>query len=605
MDTLKSLSREHYAVGWVAALSIELAAAAAMLDEVHEKPFDFEQLPSDTNSYTWGEIAKHNVVMANLPAGSYGTSSAANVAMNMLASFPQIRFGLLVGIAAGIPNESVDIRLDFKRAEAGGRAEPVGFLNSPPVLLLNAMNKLKAKHEFRCSVPDHLKTMVQKHPEMGEATSEGPSYTYQGRENDRLFNSAYDHISGDNCDECDSAQVIQREDRVSTNPAIRYGLIASGNTLVKSAAVRDAIRRDSDNDCICLEMEAAGLINDFPSLDFANYDSELLDKLKGAKGCVWALGINQTQVDAEEYVKITKTFALEAAKAFQHLASDEQPFNFVYVSGGGATTEPGKFSRIFARVKGEVEAALAEMRRADPSFHAVSVRPLAVDASAHAAIKPYIPTPPLLLRVLMPVLGPPVRTFFTGMHSPTEHLGRVLTELAMGRHEDHWSSHYLLDHDSESIDTDLAKGRNTAVLDSLRMIARPAELEVFVSVMEFGPGEEARLMRMADTYGNDIHEYFAHDKQEVLQNPTKFASAQLVAGQVGRLRAREECSGPRTAAVVNQEEGLCLSPQGQQMRRRDAAGGEMARVDQERMNLILGEKDCRALVGMEICKRGK
>ncbi|KUI65121.1 hypothetical protein VM1G_01137 [Cytospora mali] len=33
--------------------------------------------------------------------------------------------------------------------------------------------------------------------------------------------------------------------------------------------------------------------------DFANYDSELLDKLKGARGCVWALGISQTQVDSE------------------------------------------------------------------------------------------------------------------------------------------------------------------------------------------------------------------------------------------------------------------------------------------------------------------
>lgn len=33
--------------------------------------------------------------------------------------------------------------------------------------------------------------------------------------------------------------------------------------------------------------------------DFENYDSALLEQLKGARGCVWALGISQTQVGAE------------------------------------------------------------------------------------------------------------------------------------------------------------------------------------------------------------------------------------------------------------------------------------------------------------------
>lgn len=33
--------------------------------------------------------------------------------------------------------------------------------------------------------------------------------------------------------------------------------------------------------------------------DFENYDSDLLKQLKGASGVVWALGISQTEVDAE------------------------------------------------------------------------------------------------------------------------------------------------------------------------------------------------------------------------------------------------------------------------------------------------------------------
>jgi hypothetical protein len=190
--------------------------------------------------------------------------------------------------------------------------------------------------------------------------------------------------------------------------------------------------------------------------DFETYDSELLDKLKGAKGCVWALGISSTQVGTEyvykpfqytwsdrpanhllsEYIKITKNFSLAAARAFETLASPEQPFNFVYVSGSGANTEPGMFTQLFARVKGEVELALADMCRSNPSFHTISARPMAVDASGHAAIAPYIPTPPPAYRLLIPVLGPPVRTWFKGIHSPTEPLGRVLAELAIGKHEE-------------------------------------------------------------------------------------------------------------------------------------------------------------------------
>jgi uncharacterized protein YbjT (DUF2867 family) len=35
--------------------------------------------------------------------------------------------------------------------------------------------------------------------------------------------------------------------------------------------------------------------------DFENFDKEVLEKLKGANGCVWALGVSQTQA-TKEYV---------------------------------------------------------------------------------------------------------------------------------------------------------------------------------------------------------------------------------------------------------------------------------------------------------------
>ncbi|KAL6409962.1 WD repeat-containing protein [Ilyonectria robusta] len=96
-------------VGWICAIRTEYVAAQEFLDEEHEA-LEFVS-PNDTNDYTLGRLGKHNVVIAVLPDGEYGTSSAASVATNMLHSFPNVRIGLMVGIGGGAPSEKHDIRL--------------------------------------------------------------------------------------------------------------------------------------------------------------------------------------------------------------------------------------------------------------------------------------------------------------------------------------------------------------------------------------------------------------------------------------------------------------------------------------------------------------
>ncbi|KUI55036.1 Benzoylformate decarboxylase [Cytospora mali] len=167
--------------------------------------------------------------------------------------------------------------------------------------------------------------------------------------------------------------------------------------------------------------------------NFEKYDSDLLSKVEGAAGCVWALGISQTQVGKEEYIQITKTMTLRAAEAFQTLATPAQPFNFVYVSGEGTTHTPGRFTPIFGRVKGETEVALSEMHNANSNFHASSVRPAFVDSAQHDAINEYVPTQNMMIQATSMVLGGPIRCFAKGSWSPTEALGRFMTEMAMGK----------------------------------------------------------------------------------------------------------------------------------------------------------------------------
>lgn len=106
----------------------------------------------------------------------------------------------------------------------------------------------------------------------------------------------------------------------------------------------------------------------------------------------------------------------------------------MYVSGLGATLEPRWYTQLFARVKGETEAALAA--QSHQRFHALSVRPGAVDPATHDAVQPYVPTRSPVLRAMSAVLSPATKMLAPGIHSPTEELGRVFTQLAMGRHAD-------------------------------------------------------------------------------------------------------------------------------------------------------------------------
>ncbi|KAJ4316242.1 hypothetical protein N0V84_007952 [Fusarium piperis] len=220
-------------------------------------------------------------------------------------------------------------------------------------------------------------------------------------------------------------------------------LILTGATGLVGSAVLDNMLKTKDITKISiLTRRPVPMVIDSPDPrvnviihnDFSTYKPEVLRELAGARGCVWALGISQNKVNKEDYVRITKDYTLEAAKAFSTLVHDgEEPFRFVYVSGEGATQSPGRFSLIFARVKGETETALGEMSTKIPTLQADSVRPALVDAAAHESIQKYLPDPGLIQRGLVAVVGPPIKAFYRSAHSPTPILGDFLTKMAMGK----------------------------------------------------------------------------------------------------------------------------------------------------------------------------
>src|SRR3954452_20229414 len=117
----RKLAHGDYTVGWICAISTEYVAAQAFLDEKHKGP---EYVSSnDNNDYTLGKVGKHNVVIAVLPHGEYGISSATGVAKGMLHSFPNVRIGLMVGIGGGAPSPKPDIRLGDILVSATGNGK--------------------------------------------------------------------------------------------------------------------------------------------------------------------------------------------------------------------------------------------------------------------------------------------------------------------------------------------------------------------------------------------------------------------------------------------------------------------------------------------------
>jgi hypothetical protein len=110
------LDPDLYTVAWLAPLKIEAQAALHLLDKRHNGRFPLRR--GDDYIFQAGEVCGHNTVIATLPAGQeYGTGSAAALAGQVKEFFPNLWFGLLVGVA-GLPDLSRapprDVRLgDF------------------------------------------------------------------------------------------------------------------------------------------------------------------------------------------------------------------------------------------------------------------------------------------------------------------------------------------------------------------------------------------------------------------------------------------------------------------------------------------------------------
>lgn len=267
------LSTADYTIACVCPMGVELAPLRALLDTIHD------DLPSQRNhnAYTLGELEQHNVVIAVLP--ETGNNSAGIAAAQILKDYPSIQLVLLVGIGGGVPGNGRhdDIRLgdvvvsqptdtkggviQFDRGKSHGENdfERTGHLNKPPPFLCATVETLKAKHRQEGNqINSFMSDMLRRNPYMKS------SCTFPGYENDQLYESHYLHVSGETCESCDAARIRVREARRNNQIRVHYGTIGSSNCVIKSATERDRLKETFN--LLCVEMEAAGLMDAFPCL---------------------------------------------------------------------------------------------------------------------------------------------------------------------------------------------------------------------------------------------------------------------------------------------------------------------------------------------------
>ncbi|XXH01675.1 hypothetical protein Hte_008035 [Hypoxylon texense] len=272
---MESPKAETFTIGIIYIKPLEMKAVTVMLDE------RYGSLPvahGDVNEYILGRIGHHNVVVVGPARGDQGTVATAQFVSTIRLTFPKLSVGLLVGIGGGIPHyPKHDVRLGdvvvgapehgpaVVQYDLGWRTEE-GFetsrvLAKPPDLLRKVVNLVDNKIDSTEEVDDILKSHINrfaKHPRLRQQFKRPATP-------DRLFKSSYSHQEGTVCADHDCEFEVARHPRDSDDIFVHYSTILSGDSVMQSPTDRDLLSA-KHNDALCIEMEAAGLMDVFPCL---------------------------------------------------------------------------------------------------------------------------------------------------------------------------------------------------------------------------------------------------------------------------------------------------------------------------------------------------
>jgi nucleoside phosphorylase len=308
--------RDDFQIALICALQVESDAVEALFDDYYEKDYSYGKAPGDPNAYTTGRMGGYDVVLAFMPG--MGKVNSANVAAGFRASFPRIKLGLVVGICGGVPNGTDDekevllgdviistalIQFDFGRQyenKAVRRDTLQDNLSRPNAEIRAFLGKLSGLRG--CKI---LREKTYSYLEELWGKDGFEEFSYPGADNDILYPPSYHHkhhntvcsiCQGPHDQICDAAREsscaelrcqdsmaisrsrvdkakgvtasgrtpTDKELREAQKPLIHFGMVVSGDSVMKSGRHRDEIA--SREKAIAFEMEGAGVWDNFPTV---------------------------------------------------------------------------------------------------------------------------------------------------------------------------------------------------------------------------------------------------------------------------------------------------------------------------------------------------
>jgi hypothetical protein len=149
------------------------------------------------------------------------------------------------------------VQYDYGKTIAEGKFIQTSRLGPPSPELLSVAGNVRATHANNGSgnLVAYIKAINTTH--LAESY-----YRYPGQGRDILYTADYDGPLGHkSCNYCDKSKIYKRKGRESDAPKIFYGIIASGDQVMRHGGTRD--RYGKEQDVLCFEMEAAGLIDNY------------------------------------------------------------------------------------------------------------------------------------------------------------------------------------------------------------------------------------------------------------------------------------------------------------------------------------------------------
>ena len=285
-----------FEIALICALPLEAECVQEVFDKFWEdKGKKYRKAAGDPNAYTAGVIGEHNVMLAYIPGMS--VASAAAVAGTIRVSFSNIKLALVVGVCGGMPYDTDGreillgdmiisqalIQYDFGRQYAKEFKKKTSIQEtlgrpSPEIRPIQAkLGTSRYKKRMQSDIATFLEEIETKLPKTKPLT----------RENDVLYHSSYVHqhhaSAACECGEgdriCEAALNLACEDlgseavmRVARNrlddtkpqPVVHFGVMGSGNKVIKSGLHRDQVAKADG--IIAFEMEGAGVWDYFPSI---------------------------------------------------------------------------------------------------------------------------------------------------------------------------------------------------------------------------------------------------------------------------------------------------------------------------------------------------